>query len=297
MQGCPGKCIYCDQHKISAVTDDNPLHHLSEVAAFIRRNPHRSKEIAFYGGSFTALSSDYRKYLLAEFAKVTDAKTSFRISTHPLFITDEILFECHEQGVRCIELGIQDFDTRVLSSSGRGYDHQLARDAALKVKEHGFLLGIQLMPGLPGANSETIKFNMQQLVDIHPHFLRLYPLVVIKGTELATKYLQGTYLPLSLDDATALCADYCEVAGANQIKVIKLGLPSNLDPTDILAGPFHPAFGEFVQAELLVRKLLSNYQRGQEIILDKKQQALLSGHQQKYQAMLQNRIANCMNRI
>ncbi|MBP7310244.1 MAG: radical SAM protein [Candidatus Cloacimonetes bacterium] len=295
MQGCPGRCIYCDQQKISAATNPDPFSHIAEVAAFIRRNPGKSKEIAFYGASFTALSSAYRQQLLAAYAEIMDAQSSFRISTHPLFISDEILSECYHQGIRCIELGIQDFDSTVLCSSGRGYDHQLARDAAIKVKEHGFTLGVQLMPGLPGSDAGTIEFNMRQLVDILPHFLRLYPLVVIKGTELAKRYQQGTFRPLTLEEAIAICANYCELAEIHQIKVIKLGLPSNLDPAEILAGPFHPAFGEFVQAELLIRKLLKDYLPGHEIILDKKQRALLSGHGHRFHTILQDRLANCMN--
>lgn len=295
MQGCPRRCIYCDQHKISAAKHLDPLQHLSAAAAFIQRNAGRTKEIAFYGGSFTALSPAYRQQLLTAYAQIIDADTSFRISTHPLYISEPILQQCREQGIKCIELGIQDFSTAVLNASGRGYDSIRAREAALMVKAAGFKLGIQLMPGLPGSTAESIKYNMQQLVEILPHYLRLYPLVVIKGTTLVDAYQQGLYQPLSLDAAVAICADYYELAQAQQIKIIKLGLPSNLDPQEILAGPFHPAFGQFVQAELLIRNYLGHHLQNKEIILDKFQQSLLSGHHGKYQAILQERLANCVN--
>jgi len=296
MQGCPSRCIYCDQHKITAVAEPELDSQWAQAREFILRHPGKAKEIAFYGGSFTALPWAWREQLISRFDQIADPHTSYRISTHPAFITPAILEQCRLQGIRCIELGVQDFSTEVLHSSKRGYDGQTARRAAQMVKKAGFDLGIQLMPGLPGSDATSVVENHQTLSELIPDYLRLYPVIVLMGTPLADMYQQGAYQPLALDEAIALCADYCELAAAKGITVIKVGLPSNLNSHDVLAGPWHPAFGEFVQAEMLVRKLVSQILQHQEINLDKKQQALLNGHGGKFQKVFAQRLANCFTK-
>jgi histone acetyltransferase (RNA polymerase elongator complex component) len=293
MQGCPHRCIYCDQSKISGEGSLNIEAELAKVTRFVSNHPDEDKEVAFYGSSFTALAESYREDLLQQFHKVVDGKTHFRISTHPLYISESILSTCARQGIRCIELGVQDFCDPVLEASKRGYTGEQAMQAALLVKQQGFKLGIQLMPGLPGSNPAAIAENMLALKALKPDYLRLYPLVVIKGTPLALTYTQGNYSPLELEVVVQLCADYAELADREGITIIKQGLPSNLNPEEVLAGPFHPSFGEFVLAERLVRHLVRQICSGKEIKLDKKQRLLLLGYRGKYWAILQNRLKNC----
>ncbi len=293
MQGCPHRCIYCDQSKISGVRLPDMDKELANVARFIANHPGEDKEVAFYGSSFTALPASYREELLIQFHKVVDSKTRFRISTHPLYINEEILHTCGAMGIACIELGIQDFCDEVLVASKRGYIGEQAMQAALLVQQQGFTLGVQLMPGLPGSTEATINHNRLALQALKPDYLRLYPLVVIKGTPLADTYAEGLYVPLDLEEAVQICADYAELAEQEGITIIKLGLPSNLDPEEVLAGPFHPSFGEFVLAERLIRDTIREICSGKEIKLDKKQRLLLMGYRGKYWALLQNRLKNC----
>ncbi|MDD2231117.1 MAG: radical SAM protein [Candidatus Cloacimonetes bacterium] len=293
MLGCPHRCIYCDQRKITGAQTLDVQQQLAKVAQFVANHPDKNKEVAFYGGSFTALPEDYWAELLSKFSSVIDAKTSFRISTHPLYISDEILLSCYQQGIRCIELGVQDFNDTVLSASQRGYTGAQALEAAKLVKNHGFTLGIQLMPGLPNSSAETIKENHQMLRLIKPEYLRIYPLVVIRGTVLADLYERGLYSPLELEEAIQISADYAELAVSEGITIIKHGLPSNLDKNDVLGGAYHPSYGEFVLAELTIRNVIRDLQNGKEIKLDKKQRSLLMGHSAKYRDLLQKRLGIC----
>ncbi|PKN71830.1 MAG: radical SAM protein [Candidatus Cloacimonetes bacterium HGW-Cloacimonetes-3] len=293
MQGCKHRCIYCDQNKISGENTMDLAKELANVSRFIANHPDEDKEVAFYGSSFTALPASYRAELLQQFHKVVDAKTSFRISTHPLYINEEILHTCAAMGIACIELGIQDFCDEVLLATKRGYTGEQAMQAAMLVKHQGFTLGVQLMPGLPASTPATIEHNRLALTALKPEYLRLYPLVVIKGTPLADTYAQGLYAPLELEEAVQICADYAELAEQEGITIIKQGLPSNLNPQEVLAGPFHPSFGEFVLAERLVRHIIREICKGKEIKLDKKQRLLLMGYRGKYWAILQNRLKNC----
>lgn len=293
MLGCPHRCIYCEQNKISGAGLPDWDKELHNVAAFVANHSGEPKEIAFYGGSFTALPYAYRADLLSRFQAVVDAQTSFRISTHPLYISPEILKECREQGIKCIELGIQDFSDKVLEASGRGYTYQQALSVAEIVQQHGFTLGVQLMPGLPGSSEETIAENKAVLKQLRPDYLRLYPLVVIKGTPLEQMYYAGEYKPLDLETAVSICVDYAELAEQHGITIIKLGLPSNLPADEVVCGPYHPAFGELVLAERLVRQLVDKAKQGLELNLDKKQRALIMGHKGFYKVILENRLRNC----
>lgn len=294
MQGCDRRCVYCDQSKISGAAAPDLPTALAGVAAFIQRNPGQAKQIAFYGGSFTALDQAFRERWMEAFHRIADERTGFRCSTHPLHVAEPVLDWCRRQGFATIELGIQDFDTAVLEATGRGYDGSAALKAAEGVKAAGFQLGVQLMPGLPGWSTASLDHNRDILVLLKPDFLRLYPLIVIQGTPLAEQWRQGAYLPLSLEEATSQCADYCELASANGITVIKTGLPSNLDPADVLAGPWHPAFGELVKAELLYRLILARFPAGGELVLTASELALLKAHGALYLKKLDK---SCQNHI
>lgn len=251
--GCPGGCIYCDQVKISGAGAFDLDKAVQEVAGFIQRNPKRSKEVAFYGGTFTALPLSFREEILSRILEVVDEGTKLRISTHPLWINEDILRHCAEYRIQTIELGIQDWHDRPLALCGRGYTSAQALEAAHLVKDMGFTLGIQLMPGLPGSDIETLDYNHLVLTSLRPHMLRLYPVVVIRGTELQRSYEQGLYKALDVAEAVTICADYAELCEPLGIRIIKYGLPSNIDPADVIAGAYHPALGELVKRELAFR--------------------------------------------
>lgn len=291
---CPGTCIYCDQKVISGQAQTQDIEQfLPAVAEFIRRNPGQEKQIAFYGGSFTAIPLQDRDRLLAQLETLLDDNTSLRISTHPLYIDEEVLDWAEKHRIKTIELGIQDFSTEVLSCSGRAYDGQQAIEACRMVQERGIELGVQLMPGLPGWTQASLDYNRDCLRLLKPNLLRLYPLIVIEGTALASLWKDKKYQALSLDQAIAQGVDYLELCEAEGISLIKLGLPSNLDAAKVLAGPWHPAFGEFVKAERLIRKIALDYSPGQAIILERKQVSLLMGHKRRYLRLLEDRLKTC----
>lgn len=291
---CPGTCIYCDQVAITgipALPDPQVLR--SELEAFINRNRGIEKQIAFFGGSFTAIPEEDRNELMDPILALLDGATSLRISTHPLYIDAQVLTWCQQHQIRTIELGIQDFADTVLQTSLRGYRSSEAIQACRLVKDSGFELGVQLMPGLPGWTSSSLELNHSILKELKPQFLRIYPLIVLEGTPLAELWRSEDYRALSLEEAINQSLDYMDLCEAHGIKLIKLGLPSNLDPTRVLAGPWHPAFGEFVKAEALVRKIMLDYQPDQPILLDKRQSSLLLGHQRRYYRILEDRLKTC----
>ncbi len=291
--GCPQQCIYCNQSKITDSKGFDPGELVPQLEAFVSYNKDKDKQIAFYGGSFTALDIASRQRVLEHFLPIIDARTSFRISTRPDCIDQDVLQWCKAYKIQTIELGIQDFSDRVLNASGRSYTSDIAYAACSLVMDSGIELGVQLMPGLPGWDVDSLAFNHYSLEQLRPALLRIYPLIVISGTALETLYRNKKYIPLSMETAINQCADYTALTKQTGTKIIKLGLPSNLNPSEVVAGPYHPAFGEFVRAELLVREIEATYKPGAKIVLDKKKMSLLMGHERKFYNILCKRIDSC----
>lgn len=217
-------------------------------------------EIAFYGGSFTCLPPERQIECLSPVQPFIESGVinSIRISTRPDCINKDILRLLYQYHVGTIELGAQSMEDRVLRESGRGHTAEDTISASRLIHEGGFRLGLQLMAGLPGDDRETFMRTVRIVAGLSPAFVRLYPVIVIKDTPLARLYASGRYRPLSLDEAVALCSDAARLLEDNGIKVIRIGLQDADElktPGTILAGPYHPAFGQLVRSRMLLYKI------------------------------------------
>ncbi len=234
---------------------------------FCSRYKNLYKEIAFYGGSFTLLSTDEQQSYLDGIRDFIGQVDGIRISTRPDGINEKSIDFALQQQIKTIELGIQSFSDRVLKETARPYDSEEAGIASLRIKKAGIRLGIQLMPGLPGETKDTIEETVERTIACKPDFVRLYPTLVLKGTPLEHMYRAGRFQPLSLKQAVDLCADLRMRFDKEGIQVIKTGLHSDLSgnkineetPGNVTAGPYHPAFGELVSAEIILRNILKLY--------------------------------------
>lgn len=282
LKGCPFRCIYCDQHLITAVDSFNLDIHLPDIANFCHRHKDKLKEIAFFGGTFTALSRSWQEEQFQKLAEYIDDKTGIRYSTRPDCLSQEDIDLAKKYGVTTIELGVQDFSDQVLKESRRAYKQEIAIEACKLVKRNKLNLGIQIMPGLPGYNQQSNAETKEIIKAIKPEFVRIYPTLVLRGTELANLYYSGDFEALSLDEALAICADLYEYFTALDIKVIKVGVQiDSLDSDAIIAGPFHKAFGELVQAHLIAKgliRLIDREAKEVEILINNRYLSKLVGH-------------------
>ena len=258
--GCPHRCIFCNQKKITGVntylntetikmTIDNWLLLSAQLSAI------GDRQIAFYGGSFTALPLERQESLLSSVLPYLNNKTidSIRLSTRPDSITIENLALLKRYKVKTVELGVQSMDNSVLSLSERGHSADDIRSSCKMLKSQGFEVGIQIMPGLPGDTFESSLYTVDEVIKLKPDFVRIYPAVVIKNTGLADLYLSGSFKPLSLGDAVRLTKNLLIRFEVNNIPVIRIGLQpasSLMEKDVILDGPFHPAFRQLVESEI-----------------------------------------------
>ena len=265
--GCPHQCVFCNQRNITG--QDRPIDASiipRKIHEYLRTyNTDRPVHAAFYGGSFTALPNELQKsYLEAVQPFIQSGKIlGIRLSTRPDCITREIVLLLKEYHVDTIELGVQSMDEGVLLLSGRGHTSTDAINAVKFLREFSITIGLQLMLGLPGDSSDTFMNTIKKVIELKPDFVRLYPLLVIKGTLLEKMYTLGMYAPLSLDEAVSLCREALVRFEKAGIDVIRIGLQSTEElekPGTVLAGPYHPAFGQLVESAVLLDKMRSALQ-------------------------------------
>lgn len=262
--GCPNMCVFCNQNKITGrETDIQPEEIKGIIEEYLSTLPKKGKkEVAFFGGTFTAISLPLQKLFLKEVKSYIDRGLvdGIRLSTRPDNINREILDLLKEHGVTTIELGVQSLDNKVLELSERGYEKEEVERASKLIKSYKITLGIQVMPGLPGSSFESDIETIEKVVEIEPDFIRIYPTLVITDTKLEEMYKKGEFKPLTIDEAvdlTSILLAKTELAG---IRVIRIGLqPSEDIRADgiIVDGPFHPAFRELVEG-YIYRKLFEN---------------------------------------
>jgi histone acetyltransferase (RNA polymerase elongator complex component) len=213
-------------------------------------------EVAFYGGTFSGQSETIQEACLSFLKPWRDqgVVAAIRCSTRPDALSAGQLARLKDLGLGTVELGIQSFSSRALSAARRGYTGRQALDACSLVREAGLSLGVQLMPGMPGVDGAAFQADTRQALAVGAAFLRVYPCLVLEGTELARAWRKGDYAPWSLEHAVRELALALLTAGKAGIPIIRMGLPLDANFTPhILAGPAHPALGAIVQAEALHR--------------------------------------------
>ncbi len=258
--GCPFKCVYCNQQLITKSKIPYQEDIKNRIEKFCNNNPDNEKEVAFFGGTFTNLSKKKQQEFFDSVNLFKNKISGIRISTRPDSINQDILSFCKQNNVKTVELGIQSFNDEVLKASKRGYNSNIAIQACYLIQEFKFKLGVQLMPGLPKFSKKTLKQTIQTTIDINPDFVRIYPTIILASTELEKWYLKGKFHPLELNDAIKIVSEMIQQFEGHKIKVIKVGLHSDIDDRNIVAGPYHQSFGELVRGEILLKKIIDNFE-------------------------------------
>ncbi len=275
--GCPHQCLFCNQHSITGVSssEDSAVVELVKVINewLPRRKGDQEVQLAFYGGSFTCLKVQTQERLLstvAPYIKNNNIK-NIRLSTRPDCIDDSICILLKKYGVTTVELGVQSMNNTGLLNSKRGHGVEDSVHAIKTLKKHGFRVGVQLLPGLPGETFMTFLRGVQSIIELQPQMIRLYPAIVVKGAELEKLYDNKEYKPLSLNKAIAWITRIKPLLDKAGITIIRMGLQHSTSLSEqFVAGPHHPAFGELVSSRILfnrVRKKLSSCPNDEKIVV------------------------------
>lgn len=253
--GCPNICSFCNQHTISGSQSAPTIDEVRSTCemAFNQIEDKSNTEIAFFGGSFTAIEKSYMVALL-ECVQDFIGKDKFigiRISTRPDCITSKILDILKKYNVTAIELGCQSMKDSVLTANRRGHTAQDVYNACELIKSYGFELGLQMMVGLYTSTIQDEYYTMNEIIKLNPKTVRIYPTVVLKGTHLDELMQSGKYKLYSLDTMVDICADFLTQFNNSGINVIKCGLHSSeLVEAEMTGGYYHPAFRELCESRI-----------------------------------------------
>lgn len=277
--GCRERCLFCNQ-KASSERLFSP----SSVRDFIETSlvqipsnkKDREKQVAFYGGSFTAIPRDDQIRYLTEVQPfiASGLINSIRVSTRPDALDEKTLFLIKEYGVKTIEVGVQSMIDEVLSLALRGHRAEDTVSATLRLKQWGFHVGHQLMIGLLGDTCDRFLQTLDRVIELKPDFVRIHPTLVLRGAPLENLWREGGYTPLSIEETIDWLKRGLARLENSSLSVARMGLqPTEELERDFLAGPYHPALRQLVDAAIFFDMAASLLQSSQE-----KDQALFFCH-------------------
>ena len=254
--GCPHACVFCNQRSITGqrknATAEDVQQAIMTAAAFLPKGEKR--QLAFYGGSFTAIPAADQEALLgaAQPYLKRGEISSIRLSTRPDAIDEETLARLRRFGVETVELGAQSMDEEVLRLAGRGHTAADVERASRLIREAGFSLVLQMMTGLPGDTPEKDLETARRLIACKPDGVRIYPTVIVRGTALYELWRAGKYREHTVEDAVEVCARLLPLFERAGIEVLRVGLnpTEELSGGEAAAGAYHPALGELVRSRI-----------------------------------------------
>lgn len=271
--GCPNACVFCNQTKITGKQKQVTAKDVEEtIEEYLKsfKDKENKVEVAFFGGSFTAIEEEKQNELLeAAYKYVKNGQVdSIRISTRPDYINKKILKRLKKYKVKTIELGVQSSNNYVLSRAKRGHNFEDVKKASKLIRFYGFTLGHQMMVGLPESTALDEINTARDLIKLKPKIVRIYPVLVIKKTELEEQYKNGEYEPLSITQAVERCKEIADLFNQNKINIIRIGLQNTEEITDpsnknseVVAGPYHPAFRQLVEGRMWYDAIVSKIKK------------------------------------
>jgi len=270
--GCPHMCSFCNQRTITGVQEIPHADDVKRVCtqALTEIKDFHHTEIAFFGGSFTAVPREYMLELLeSAYEFVGEGKfRGIRISTRPDCIDDEILINLKRYGVTSIELGAQSMSDRVLDANKRGHTSADVVKASEIIKSYGFELGLQMMTGLYLSTDDDDIHTMNEIIKLQPKTVRIYPVAILKETKLAEYYESGDYKLRDFDELIELCAKMLTCFYKAGIRVIRCGLHSSETvENNVIAGFYHPAFREICVSRLFRNVILKLAKQGENTVV------------------------------
>lgn len=303
-KGCPNDCSFCNQRVISGQTvSATPRDVENAVKTAIKYNVNtENTEIAFFGGSFTAIEREYMCSLLTAAKHFLETRKfkGIRVSTRPDCIDEDVLSVLKSYGVTAVELGAQSMNDEVLSANNRGHSSDDVRKASALIKQYGFELGLQMMTGLYKSDFHKDLYTAEEIIKLKPDTVRIYPTVVLKNTRLAYLQETGKYKAPTAEESAPFCAELLQMFTENDIKVIKLGLHSSeAVEGDMVGGAYHPAFRELCEGHIYLNKILEKLNRKDKnceytVFVNEKALSKAKGQQKRNEKALKNQGFHCI---
>lgn len=302
-KGCSHQCTFCNQQVITAKDGQVTAEKVREIAdtwlSTLSAKQLDCIEMPFYGGSFTGIPWEQQRQFLEVAKEYKDRGDiqKIHLSTRPDYVSEEILTGLCQYHVDIIELGVQSFDEEVLLKSRRGHSAADVEKACRLIDDFGFTLGIQLMIGLPGDSMEKAMDSARKAVSLHPSLARLYPVVVLPGTQLAEDMAQGRYHPMKEEVMVTVTAAMYKILAEAGITILRVGLKSTdlISKESDLCHEYHPAFRQLVEGKLALDEMnrqINNLLRKSLVEEDAKEQVSVYSNAHSFSAMIDHKACN-----
>jgi histone acetyltransferase (RNA polymerase elongator complex component) len=246
--GCKTRCIYCNQNYI---TNEASYGNITNQLVRLFNHVDHPVEVALYGGNPFGLDVNILNDLFELFEPFADRIVGFRLSAKPGPVSTALITVLKSNNVQTIELGVPSVNNSILRSLNRGHTVEEAISTYLLLSREGFEMGIQLMVGLPKETHYDLIDSIDLVRNCKPSYVRIYPLLVIQDTPLYDLFVRGEFYPDPLETAVRKASLIYASCWKSNIRVIKMGLTENdILKENVIAGPFHPAFGYIVKSEV-----------------------------------------------
>jgi histone acetyltransferase (RNA polymerase elongator complex component) len=263
-QGCGRRCVYCDQGAITGIRAGGDFLAPETVRSVLLRQV-APIELCFFGGSFAKIEPSLMTSYM-DTIRIAPEGSRVTFSSYPGDFEGSsgalVLEKLKKYPIGTIELGLPSLDRVVLRMCGRDDDPEKIKETIITLSAAGFRLGAQIMIGLPGQTPESSARDIKTIASLaagpcgKAWDLRIYPCLVLRGTELESLYKTGRYVPPTLEEAVRQAGALLSYSKSLGFNAIRVGLPeSDTLRESVTAGPYHPAFGELALSEKLALEL------------------------------------------
>lgn len=133
------------------------------------------------------------------------------VGTRPDCVPDavlDLLASYRDQGYEIwLELGLQSSFDHTLHRVNRGHGFAEYADTVQRAHARQLPVCTHLIAGLPGEQTAHSRTTLQRVLELGVEGLKLHPLHVVRGTQLANEWRRGEYQPLTLDEYVELAVD------------------------------------------------------------------------------------------
>ena len=259
----PYNCTYFKQEKNTRKTKEK-ITKLIETQ-LKKVNEAEEVEVVLLGKSFTSLEEEKQDDILQTINKfIEEGKVnSIRIVAKPNEITKKILKKYKKYNVKTIELETISCSDYILKCTKVKYKYKDIKKAAKMIKWRGFILGCQMMVGLPDSTRIDEINTAKNLIKLNPRVIRILPIYVMKNTKLEKEYNKGNYQPLTDLQGIEICKDLVRCFADKNVETIRIGYQDADIKEDegIIAGPYHPAFRQMVEIAMWYDAIVSEIKK------------------------------------
>lgn len=211
-----GGCTFCNNSSFSP-NSRQPESIVSQIEAgrqVIARRTGARKFLAYFQAYTNTYDDPARLKVLYDQALTEPDVIGLSIGTRPDCVPAavlDLLAAYRDQGYEIwLELGLQSAFDHTLQRVNRGhgfFEYKVALQAA---HDRGLQVCTHLIAGLPGEDAAHLQLSLARVLELGVEGLKLHPLHVVKGTQLANEWRRSEYSPLSFDEYIRMAADLVE---------------------------------------------------------------------------------------